>query len=139
MTSKTIKICGKDVEIFYCAATENGYERMSGKEINVFLPTFKKNEHGETVIDKMPEATSEDYIILAIAGVVAAATYRKQEPAITSDDLLYEAKPTERNELVTTIIELRNEWYEVPKIVEEIARKENAKAGGDTDTETAKN
>ena len=139
MTSKTIKICGKDVEIFYCAATENGYERMSGKEINVFLPTFKKNENGETVIDKMPEATSEDYIILAIAGVVAAATYRKQEPAITSDDLLYEAKPTERNELVTTIIELRNEWYGVPKVVEEQLKQEAEQAGANDGKAEPKN
>ena len=28
MTSKKITICGKEVELFYCAATENGYERI---------------------------------------------------------------------------------------------------------------
>ena len=47
MTSKKITICGKEVELFYCAATENGYERFSdGKTIGVFIPTFKMDEEG---------------------------------------------------------------------------------------------
>ena len=30
MNAKTITICGKDVELLYCAATETGYESISG-------------------------------------------------------------------------------------------------------------
>ena len=125
MTKKTITICGKEVEIFYCTATENGYERMSGKQINVFVPTFKKNEKGETVIDKLPKATNEDYLTLAIAGIVAADSYYERESAITSKEIIYEAEPKDVKELITTIIDLRNEWYAVPKVVEESARKES--------------
>lgn len=132
MTSKKITICGKEVELFYCAATENGYERMSdGKTIGVFIPTFKMDEDGNQVIDKLPEATNEDYLLLAIAGIVAADTYYKRDAVIKSEDILYNAKPTERRLLIETIIELRNEWYEVPKIIAEITRKENAKAKAD--------
>lgn len=129
MTSKKITICGKEVELFYCAATENGYERISGgKTIGVFIPTFKTDKNGNQVIDKLPEATNEDYLLLAIAGIVAADTYYERDAVINSKDILYNAKPTERRLLVDTIIELRNEWYEVPKIIAEITRKENAKA-----------
>lgn len=132
MTSKKITICGKEVELFYCAATENGYERMSdGKTIGVFIPTFKTDKNGNQVIDKLPEATNEDYLLLAIAGIVAADTYYKREAVINSEDILYDATPTERKLLIETIIELRNEWYEVPKIIAEITRKENAKAKAD--------
>ena len=129
MTSKTITICGKKIEVFYCSATENGYERMSGKLINVFLPTFKKDEHGEAVIDKLPEATTEDYLYLAMAGIMAADTYHeREESTITSKEILYDATPTERKLIIDTIVELRSEWYEVPKIIKEITEKENAKA-----------
>jgi hypothetical protein len=132
MTSKKITICGKEVELFYCAATENGYERISdGKTIGVFIPTFKMDEEGNHVIDQLPAATNEDYIMLAMAGIVAADTYYKREAVINSDDILYNATPTERRLLIDTIVELRNEWYEVPKIINEIIRKENAKVNPD--------
>jgi hypothetical protein len=132
MTSKKITICGKEVELFYCAATENGYERLSGgKTIGVFLPTFKSDGDGNQVIDKLPEATNEDYMLLAIAGIVAADTYHKREAVINSEDILYNATPTERKLLIETIAELRNEWYEVPKIIAEIIHKENAKVKAD--------
>ena len=132
MTSKKITICGKEVELFYCAATENGYERLiGGKTIGVFIPTFKMDEEGNQVIDKLPEATNEDYLLLAMAGIVAADTYYKREAVINSEDILYDATPTERRLLIETIVELRNEWYEVPKIIAEITRKENAKAKAD--------
>jgi hypothetical protein len=132
MTSKKITICGKEVELFYCAATENGYERISdGKTISVFIPTFKMDEEGNHVIDQLPAATNEDYMMLAMAGIVAADTYYKREAVINSDDILYNATPTERRLLIDTIVELRNEWYEVPKIINEIIRKENAKVNPD--------
>jgi hypothetical protein len=132
MTSKKITICGKEVELFYCAATENGYERISdGKTIGVFIPTFKMDEEGNHVIDQLPAATNEDYMLLAMAGIVAADTYYKREAVIKSEDILYDATPTERRLLIETIVELRNEWYEVPKIIAEITRKENAKAKAD--------
>jgi hypothetical protein len=132
MTSKKITICGKEVELFYCAATENGYERISdGKTIGVFIPTFKMDEEGNQVIDQLPAATNEDYLLLAMAGIVAADTYYKREAVINSEDILYNATPTERRLLIDTIVELRNEWYEVPKIINEIIRKENAKVNPD--------
>ena len=128
MTSKKITICGKEVELFYCAATENGYERISGgKTIGVFIPTFKMDEEGNQVIDQLPAATNEDYMMLAMAGIVAADTYYKREAVINSDDILYNATPNERRLLIETILELRNEWYEVPKIITETIHKENAK------------
>lgn len=125
MTEKKITICGKEIDVFYCAATENGFERMSGKEISVFIPTFKKDENDKLVVDKLPEATNEDYMTLAIAGIIAADTYYDREPSITSKQIIFEATPPECKELLTTIIELRNEWYSTPKVVENTIKKES--------------
>ena len=139
MTKKEITVCGKQVEIFYCTATENGFERMSGKQINVFLPTFNTDKNGNQVIDKMPEATNEDYLYLALSGIVAADTYYDRDTTITSKEILYEAKPAERNALVQAIIELRSEWYDIPKILADIVKRENEKAKADGGEEPAKN
>ena len=73
----------------------------------------------------MPTATNEDYMTLAIAGIVAADTYYDRESKITSKEIIFEATPTECKELLTTIIELRNEWYSAPKAVENTIKKES--------------
>lgn len=124
MTQRRITICGKEIEIFYCAATEKGFEQMTDKTVAVFWPTFKQNEKGETVLDQMPTAKTGDYLYLAIAGIVAADTYYKRE-SIDTNDILFNATPEERNLLVQTIAELRDEWYGIPKVVADAVAKEN--------------
>jgi hypothetical protein len=37
---------------------------------------------------------------------------------VTSQDIIYDCTPAEIVELVTAVIELRNEWYKVPSVVE---------------------
>ena len=47
LAQKTITLCGKQVEMLYCAATETGYEQLvsgTGKDINVFLPTILERD-----------------------------------------------------------------------------------------------
>lgn len=99
-TEKTIQILGKDVRLRYCAATENGFEQLRKK--SVYEIDFKSNE---------------DLTALALSAIVAAYARKEEEPPITSEDLLYEAKPTELVELIKTVIELRAAWYEIPTVV----------------------
>ena len=125
MTEKTITICGKDVTILYCAATETGYERLAQKGIDVFLPTFGPNpdKPEETIMTAPPTANTEDYLQLAIAAIVAASESKKQEVPITADDLLYRATKAEVTALITAVIELRNEWYGLSKVISDSAMK----------------
>ncbi len=102
--------------MIYCAATETGYEEISGKSISVFSPEFGKDEEGNTIITKA-KATIGDVVSLAFAGIVAAYTRDKKDVPVTADYILYEATPAERNDLLTAIIELRNKWYEVPSVI----------------------
>lgn len=139
MKSKTLTIGGKEVEMIYCAATENGYEAISEKSISVFVPTFGKDDEGNDIIIKPAEATIGDMMLLALAGIVAAATRKKETSPIDGDYILYDATPEERNALLAAILELRNEWYALPKVVSdeltaeaEAQKKENKDEAGDS-------
>ena len=137
MTEKTINICGKEVGMMYCAATENGFEILSGRSINVFVPEFGKDEQGNDIITKPAEATIGDYLTLALAGIIAYYTKAKQDAPITSEDIMYDAKPTERNLLVSTVIELRSQWYGIPSVVAEDLKAEQQE--GDKKKEDGEN
>lgn len=117
MNSKTITICGKDVEMLYCAATETGYESISGQSCEIFIPqSIKDNDgHEQTQL----RATTTDYIRLAIAAVIAAYQRKGEEAPVTADDILYNATSKEVQTLITTVIELRTAWYLVPAVIKD--------------------
>jgi len=116
---KTIKMNGQDVQIMYCLATETGFEQLSKKPAaDVFNPTITEYDDDGKPKSMLPApATSDDYTKLAYAGIVAAYSRNGQQSPITYEYLLYDAKPTEIAELIKTIAELRNEWYNVPDII----------------------
>ena len=55
--------------------------------------------------------------ILAVAAIIAAYQRKHEDAPISSDDIIYEANPEEVAELIKTVIELRNEWYNIPSVV----------------------
>lgn len=115
-TEKTIQICGKEVAMRYCAATETGYEKISGKSSAIFVPEIEKDEDGNIKSVKQ-NAKTEDFVILAVAAIIAAYQRKKEDAPITADDIIYDANPEEVTELLKTICELRNEWYNIPAVV----------------------
>ena len=118
---ETITLCGKKVKIMYCAATETGYETIAEKSSQVFLPTIiERDENGKVTKAEPPAATLDDYIKLALAGIVAAyeSEDENKKPPVTSKDILYHATSEEVTNLVATIGKLRKEWYNVPDVVE---------------------
>ena len=137
MTEKTIKICGQDIRMIYCAATENGYEDMSGKKISVFLPTFGKNENGETIVTEPAKATNKDFMMLAFAAIIAAYVSKGEEVPFDSDKFLYEASAEDVATLLTAIIELRADWYHISEVVNHIINKEAHEQPGDEQPKNA--
>jgi hypothetical protein len=115
---ETITLCGKDVNIMYCAATETGYEIVAGKSSQVFLPTvLERDENGKVTKAEPPAATLDDYIKLALAGIIAAYASEDKEPPVTDKDILYKATSEEITNLVGTIGKLRVAWYNVPDVI----------------------
>ena len=122
MITKEITICGQQVKLLYCAASENGFEDLSGKSIN-----------------EMDFTKSKDIMNLAVACIIAAYTSEKQEPPISSEYLLYKATPKELTDLYLTVINLRAEWYGVPKTVADRLQKENEGMTEEEKAEAEKN
>ena len=78
MKTKEITICGKQVMLAYCFATELAFKNFTGLEIEDFDPT------------------NRDHIIYMILSAVAAYYQKREEDAPVKDtDLMYESKPTE--------------------------------------------
>lgn len=111
--------------MLYCAATENGYEYISHNSINIFIPTFGKDVDGNDIIVEPAKATIGDFLSLAMAAIVAYYAKKEKNAPIKDDYILYDATPQERNDLITAIVELRSQWYAVPKVVEETLKKES--------------
>ena len=100
MNEKTITICGQEVTLRYCAATETGFEGLRGKSVS-------ENNF----------ESSEDLIALGICAIVASYSYLDEQPPIDSKKILYEAKPNELIALIQATIEARAEFYELPATV----------------------
>lgn len=115
---KTIQICGKDVQVRYCLASETGFEVLSGKDASIFLPTptGEKGEDG-TPLFANPKATTDDFLRLAIASIIAAYERNGQEPPVTVDNILYDSTPEDVANLIATTVELRLQWYHIPSVV----------------------
>ena len=118
ISEKTIQICGKDVQMRYCAAAETGYERLSGQSSEIFVPEVERDDEGNITSVKQ-RAKADDYIKLAIAAIIAAYARQNEESPITADDIMYDATPQEVTTLITTVIELRAKWYEIPSVVKQ--------------------
>lgn len=109
----------------YCSASETGFEQIAGKSSDV----FSFHREGEEL--KAPTATLDDYTKLAIASIVAAYQRNNEEPPITTKYIMYDATSTEINDMITTVIALRNEWYKVPEIAVEKTEEEDEKPKND--------
>lgn len=104
--------------MLYCTAAETGYERLTGQSSIVFAPTVVEfDESGKPTKFDAPKAMTEDYIKLAISAIVAAYAKKELESPVTVNEIMYDATPKDVELLITTVIELRNLWYEVPNMV----------------------
>ena len=105
---------GKEVALCYCAATENGFEELSSK--NIYDIDFK---------------SQRDLLSLALSAIVADYAKKGVEPPVTSDYILYEAPPAEVSALVAATLELRMDWYGIPKVVADQLEKESKEVSED--------
>lgn len=109
MKTKEITICGKQVTLGYCFATEINYKILAEEDITDFIESAIKdiqNEH-------MPDVRKSIYVILAAISAYCDANGIKEYP-ITDDKIMFNAPPTEIATAIGTIIGLRSEFYRIP-------------------------
>ena len=86
-----------------------------------------------------PKATDMNYIQLSLACIIAAYECDGEEPPIKSEDLLYHASREEVQNLVTTVLQMRNEWMQVPSTIKpEMEEREGNKKNVSTPTKRSK-
>ncbi len=120
IAEKTIALLGHDVKMRYCAATETGYEQLTGKIVaEVFNPRPAGTAEDGTPLFNPPLANTDDYISLGMSAIVAAYARVDEQPPITSEAIIYEASPKEITAIMTAVMELRAKWYDVPATIPE--------------------
>lgn len=125
--------------MIYCAATENGYEDMSGHSIDVFSPTIGQDDNGKLIVTEPAKARHKDFMMLAFAAIIAAYVSKGEEVPFDIDKFLYEATAEDVATLKTAIVELRAEWYHVNKVVEDLLNSESSGQSKNNDGEQPKN
>lgn len=112
-----------DVKLRYCAATETGFEAMSGKSMEVFNPKIVKDDKGNNQVIN-PTATDEDYIKLAMSAIIAAYARNEEDPPVQSEDIIYECTRQQVRDMVMAVYEMRIQWMNIPKLIESEIKKE---------------
>ena len=98
MKTKQITLCGKQVTIGYCFATEFAFRNYTGYNV-----------------EDMDVKNPEHIIYLILSAMIAYYEAAKQELPIKDTDLMYKSNPTEIIQAVASVFELNREWYAVPK------------------------
>jgi hypothetical protein len=98
MKTKEITLCGKQVMVAYCFATEIAFKKFTGVNIDEF------------------DATNPEHIIYLIIAAIATY-YQKQgtDAPVKDNDMMYDAQPNELISALTDVLNLRADWYQLPK------------------------
>lgn len=116
-----------DVKMRYCAATETGYQDMSDKTMDVFVPSFSVNDEGKPYITEPPKAKDKDYIQLAIAAINSAYECDGVKSPVKSEDILYNSTRAQVVAMCRAVIEMHQEWLMLPSTIEKETDANNKK------------
>lgn len=108
MVTKEITLCGKQVTLAYCYATEIAYKIFEGEEVSEF---FKH------VAQSFKDAKDPDTqkTLHAIMAFMSAFYGEPKDLPLTNSDMMRDLKPSEFAEAIMTMGQLREEFYFIPK------------------------
>lgn len=108
MSKKEITLCGKQVTLAYCYATEIVFKELSNQDITDFMI-----EAGPQIqAKKMPDA--KKVVLLIIAALMSHYQSIGEETPIEDKDIMYRAKFKEIGNALGVVIGLRTEFYHIP-------------------------
>lgn len=109
MKQKEITICGKQVTLAYCYATEISYKILSDEDITDFFKAA-----GEKITkEQMPDPYKTIFVILA--AMTSYYESRGEKAPVTDKELMYHATAEEIGTALGTVMGLRAEFYHVAK------------------------
>ena len=108
MITKEVTICGKQVTLAYCYATEIAYKNLCNEDM------FDYAKHAIESIQAERDPDIEKTIYAIIASMMAYYEDKDKAP-IKDTDLMKEAKPVEIGTAMLAILSMRAEFYHVPE------------------------
>lgn len=108
MSKKEIKLCGKQVTLAYCYATEIAFKDLSNQDITDFMIEAVPQIQAQ----KMPDA--KKVVLLIIAALMSHYQSIGEETPIEDKDIMYRATAEEIGNALGVIIGLRAEFYRIP-------------------------
>lgn len=108
MITKEITLCGKQVTMAYCYATEIAYKEMSDEDIF---------DYAQAAVEAIKAQRDPDIkkTILAIIACMMAYYEDKDKAPVKDSEIMREATPVEIGTAMFTILSMRQEFYHVPK------------------------
>jgi hypothetical protein len=107
MITKEVTICGKQVTLAYCYATEIAFKNLCNEDM------FDFTKHAIESIQAERDPDIEKTIYAIIASMMAYYEEKDKAP-IKDTDLMKEAKPVEIGTAMLAILSMRAEFYHVP-------------------------
>ena len=108
MTQKEITLCGKQVTLAYCYATEINYKLLADQECTDFVREVLQGLSEK----KIPDTRKAIYLI--ISAITAYYESQGMESPIEDKDLIYHASPDDIGRAIGTIAGLYIEFYKIP-------------------------
>ena len=109
MITKEITLCSRQVNIGYCYATEIAYKDLADENVIDYI------KEAVDCIQQQRDPDSKKTIYAIIACMMAYYQKKGEEVPLKSEDLMYDAKPAEIGMAIFAIINMRSEFYHVPK------------------------
>ena len=108
MTTKEITICGKQVTLAYCYATEIAFKDLTDQDITDFMIEAVPQIQAQ----KMPDAKKVTHLI--VASMMSYYESKDEKMPIEVKDIMYQATAKEIGNALGVIIGLRAEFYHIP-------------------------
>lgn len=113
MIKKEITLCGKQVTLAYCFATEIGYKILAEEECTDFI----KEVFASIESNRMPDTKKS--IMLIIAAATAYAEFKGEDVPIDNKDIMYNASSVEIGNAIGVLVSMYVEFYKMPAGEEE--------------------
>lgn len=108
MIKKEITLCGKQVTLAYCYATEIAFKDLSDQDITDFMIEAIPQIQDQ----KMPSAKKVTHLI--VASMMSYYESKDEKMPIEVKDIMYQATASEIGKALGVIIGLRAEFYHIP-------------------------
>jgi len=124
MVQQQIKLCGKEVHLAYCYATEISYKLLAEEDIHYFI-----KQAGELATKGIvPDVRKSFYLILA--AISAYYDSKSEEMPITDKDLMNECDPQDFGNALKVIVSMYAEFYKLSiEEAKKLAKQKEGKPG----------